>query len=156
MPRCFVSPAARSSSAVNPFSRAFAARPCPGERPRRNSFAISSPRPRLDRYSRTGAPAGPSQRWRSKNTAAWSSSGEEPLPLAPRLIGLRGALLVLERDAEPLREPLDRADEVEALGFPHERDDVTSLAAAEAVVDLRSALTEKLGDRSSWNGQRPV
>ena len=34
---------------------------------------------------------------------------------AARVLDLRRRLLVLERDAEPLREPLDRADEIEVL-----------------------------------------
>ena len=63
--------------------------------------------------------------------------GVEALALATRVVGLRRALLVLERDPEPLGEPLDRADEVEALRLAHEGDDVAALAAAEAVVEVQ-------------------
>src|SRR5207245_16541 len=53
-----------------------------------------------------------------------------PLPLAIRL---RRRLLVLERDVEAVRQPLDRPDEVELLGLLDEIDRVAALAAAEAV-----------------------
>src|SRR5581483_8529112 len=56
-------------------------------------------------------------------------------PPPRRLLGRR-ALLVLERDAEPLGKPLDRAGEVEALRLAHEGDEVALRAAAEAVVEL--------------------
>ena len=62
--------------------------------------------------------------------------GVEPLAALARLVGQRRALLVLELDPEPLRQPLDRADEVEPLGLAHEGDDVAALAAAEAVVEV--------------------
>ena len=62
--------------------------------------------------------------------------GVEPLATLARLVGLRRALLVLDLDPEPLREPLDRADEVEPLRLAHEGDDVAALAAAEAVVEV--------------------
>ena len=62
--------------------------------------------------------------------------GVEPVAPLARLLELRRGLLVLERDAEALREPLDGAGEVEALGLAHERDHVAALAAAEAVVEL--------------------
>ena len=79
----------------------------------------------------------------------------QPVAPLPRLLLLRRRLLVLERDAEPLRQPLDRLGEVEVLRLADERDHVAALAAAEAVVELVGGLTEKLGVRSSWNGQRP-
>ena len=60
---------------------------------------------------------------------------EAVTPLA-RLLLLRRGLLVLERDAEPLRQPLDRSGEVEILGLADEGDHVAALAAAEAVVEL--------------------
>ena len=63
--------------------------------------------------------------------------GEEALAAAARLVELRRALLVLERHPEPLGEPLDRADEVEALRLADERDDVAALPAAEAVVEVQ-------------------
>ena len=78
--------------------------------------------------------------------------------VAPLPLGLdpgRG-LLVLERDAEPLGEPLDRPDEVEVLRLADERDDVAALAAAEAVVELVHRVDGARGVFSSWNGQRPV
>ena len=62
--------------------------------------------------------------------------GVEPVAALARLLLLRRGLLVLERDAEPLRQPLDRAGEVEVLGLADERDHVAALAAAEAVVEL--------------------
>ena len=49
---------------------------------------------------------------------------------------VRRRLLDLDRDAEPVREPLDRADEVEVLRLADEGDDVSALPAAEAVVEL--------------------
>ena len=62
--------------------------------------------------------------------------GDEPLTsLAGGVLGRR-ALLVLDRHAEPLAEPLDRAREVEPLRLSHERDQVALRAAAEAVVEL--------------------
>ena len=62
-------------------------------------------------------------------------SGQPLATLACRVLARR-RLLVLERDAEPLGEPLDRADEVEVLGLLDEAHDVPALAAAEAVVEL--------------------
>ena len=64
-------------------------------------------------------------------------NGIEALPLPPRVVRHRRALLVLERHPEPLGEPLDRPDEVETLGLPDERDDVAALAATEAVVEVQ-------------------
>ncbi len=55
--------------------------------------------------------------------------------LALRL-GLRRCLFVRERNAVALREPLDRAGEVEPLGLLHERDEVALHLAAEAVEEL--------------------
>ena len=92
---------------------------------------------------------------RSKNAAAWSSSAYSRSRRRRAASCSRRRLLVLERDAEALGEPLDRADEVEVLGLPDEADRVAALAAAEAVIELSTGLTEKLGVRSSWNGQRP-
>ncbi len=63
-------------------------------------------------------------------------NGEEALTALARLVGLRRGLLVLERDPEPLRQPLDRSDEVESLGLADEGDDVAALAAAEAVIQV--------------------
>ena len=62
--------------------------------------------------------------------------GVEPVAPLARLLLLRRRLLVLERDAEPFGQPLDRAGEVEVLGLADERDHVAALAAAEAVVEL--------------------
>ena len=62
--------------------------------------------------------------------------GVHALAPAPLRLDARRCVLDLDRDAEPLREPLDRADEVEVLGLAHERDDVAALPAAEAVVEL--------------------
>src|SRR5205085_7389707 len=59
---------------------------------------------------------------------------EQTLAPLPRTVRLRGALLVLERHAEPLRQPLDRAGEVEVLALLDERNDVAADPAAEAVV----------------------
>src|SRR6185503_4997608 len=58
---------------------------------------------------------------------------EQPLAPAALAIGLRIAVLVLELDAEPAREHLDRADEVEVVQPLHERDRIAALAAAEAL-----------------------
>ena len=59
-------------------------------------------------------------------------------PLAPLALGVlaRRLVLVLQLDAEPLGEPLDRAREVEVLRLADERDRVALRAAAEAVVEL--------------------
>ncbi len=59
-------------------------------------------------------------------------------PLAPRAsrVLARGALLVLDRDPEPVGEPLHRPDEVEALGVLDEPDHVAALVTAVAVVEL--------------------
>ena len=62
--------------------------------------------------------------------------GVEPVAALARLLLLRRGLLVLERDAEPLRQPLDGAGEVEVLRLADEGDHVAALAAAEAVVEL--------------------
>src|SRR5262249_15636796 len=51
-----------------------------------------------------------------------------PLPL---LLGRR--LLVLELDAEPLRQELDRVDELDVLDLHDERDRVAALAATKAL-----------------------
>ena len=58
---------------------------------------------------------------------------EEPLTPLPRAVLLGRGLLVLELHAEPVAEPLDRADEVEVLLLLDERDRVAALAAAEAL-----------------------
>ena len=58
---------------------------------------------------------------------------EEPLAPLPRSVLLGRGLLVLELHAEPVAEPLDRADEVEVLFLLDERDRVAALAAAEAL-----------------------
>ena len=60
----------------------------------------------------------------------------QSLPTAAARILLRRRLLVLDLDVEPVREPLDRAREVQLLGLAHERDHVAFRAAAEAVVEL--------------------
>src|SRR5215210_4497133 len=59
-------------------------------------------------------------------------------PLAPltRTVGVGRRLLVLERNAEAVCEPLDRAGEVEVLRLLDERDQVAALPAAEAVEEL--------------------
>ena len=114
-------------------------------------------RDRAPRGTRGPAPGVRSPRGcRSKYAAAWSSSVVDPLAAPAGLVLPRRGLLVLERHAEALGEPLDRADEVDVLGLPHELDDVAAAPAAEAVVELADGSTEKLGVRSSWNGQRPV
>ena len=136
MPRWFVRPAARSSSAVKPFSLALAARPRPGESPRRNSFAISSPSPRPGEILAHRLSRGPFPEVPLEEDRRLLEQREEPLASPARLVRLRRDLLVLERDAEPLREPLDRADEVEPFGLADEGDDVAALAAAEAVVEV--------------------
>ena len=69
--------------------------------------------------------------------------GVEPVPAPACLLGLGRRLLVFERDVEPLREPLDRADEVDALRFLDEADDVTALAAAKAVIELVDRIDRK-------------
>ena len=61
--------------------------------------------------------------------------GVEPVAPPARLLLLRRGLLVFERDAEALRQPLDRTGEVEVLGLADEGDHV-ALAAPEAVVEL--------------------
>ena len=61
---------------------------------------------------------------------------EQPLAPLPARIRLWRDLVVLERNVEPIREPLDRADEVELLRVADERDQVALRAAAEAVVEL--------------------
>ena len=57
-----------------------------------------------------------------------------PLSALSLLIGLRRGVLVLELDVEAIRKPLDRPDEVEALGLADERDHVAADAAPEAVI----------------------
>ncbi len=61
---------------------------------------------------------------------------EQPLALAPLRLDARRGLLVLDRHAKALGEPLDRADEVDVLGLLHEVEEVAALAAAEAVEEL--------------------
>src|SRR5919106_5839744 len=61
---------------------------------------------------------------------------EQPLASVARALGVRGRLLVLERDAEAVGQPLDRAREVDALRLLDERDQVAALPAAEAVEEL--------------------
>ena len=62
--------------------------------------------------------------------------GVETLAPAARFLYPRRCLLDLDRNPEPLCEPLDGADEVEVLRLADERDDVPALPAAEAVVEL--------------------
>ena len=61
---------------------------------------------------------------------------EEPLLALPPRFHLGRGLLVLERDAVAVGQPLDRAHEVEALGLADERDEVSPLPAAVAVEEL--------------------
>src|SRR5439155_4183289 len=61
---------------------------------------------------------------------------EEPLAVAALSVLTRRGVVIVERDAEAVGEPLDRAREVEVLGLLDERDEVAALAAAEAVVEL--------------------
>src|SRR5204862_353040 len=61
---------------------------------------------------------------------------EEALPPTASGVLLRGRLLVLERHAIALGQPLDRLSEVELLGLAHEGDQVAALGAAEAVEEL--------------------
>ena len=63
-------------------------------------------------------------------------------PAAPRIL-LRRGLLVLDLHVEAVREPLDRAGEVQLLGLAHERDDIALRAAAEAVVELLDGVHRK-------------
>src|SRR5256886_16180600 len=58
----------------------------------------------------------------------------EALPVPALRVLLGRSLLILERNVEPLREPLNRSDEVDALGLLDERDRVAAALAAEAVV----------------------
>ena len=58
---------------------------------------------------------------------------DEAGPARPVLGG--APVVVAQRDPGPLREPLDRFDEVEVLDFADEGDGVTRLLAAEAVVE---------------------
>ncbi len=58
----------------------------------------------------------------------------EPVLALPLALRLGRDLLVFDRDAEALGERLDRTDEVDLLELLHERDRVTPLAAAEALV----------------------
>src|SRR5262249_6919784 len=60
---------------------------------------------------------------------------EEAHPAAPSSVLPRRGFLVLERDAKPLGQPLDRAREVEPLGLADEAEEIAALAAAEAVVE---------------------
>ena len=57
----------------------------------------------------------------------------EPLAALALPGGLGRDLLVLDLDVEPLREELDRADEVDLLELLDERDRIAALAAAEAL-----------------------
>jgi hypothetical protein len=60
----------------------------------------------------------------------------EALAVLSLRVDPRGRLLVLDPDAEALRQPFHGADEVDALRFADEGDHVTAAAAAEAVVEL--------------------
>src|SRR4030095_14965626 len=60
----------------------------------------------------------------------------EPLAAVPGCVGGRRRLLVLERHAKPLAQPLGGLREVKVLGLANERDEVAALAAAEAVEEL--------------------
>src|SRR5207249_6388908 len=68
----------------------------------------------------------------------------EPIASAALRVGLRRELLVLERNVEPVGEPLDRADEIEPIRLLDERDGIAADAAAEAVV---RALFRQDGER---------
>src|SRR5262249_42236205 len=61
---------------------------------------------------------------------------EQALAPAARGVLLRRRLLVLERDAEALGQPLHRLREVELFRLLHELDHVAARPAAEAVVEL--------------------
>ena len=54
-------------------------------------------------------------------------------------------VLVLELDPKAIREPFDRAGEVEPLRVPDELDHVAALVAAEAVVEAEARV-----DREAW------
>src|SRR5581483_7289080 len=58
---------------------------------------------------------------------------QAPAPLTGRILARR-RVVVLERDVEALAEPLDGADEAEALRLANEGKDSAALPAAEAVV----------------------
>ena len=121
---------------MKPFSRALAARPLTRREPEaellRDLLAEPAAREILaHRLARRPLPEVPLEEDRRL-----LEQREHPLATPARLVRLRRDLLVLERDAEPLREPLDRADEVESLGLADEGDDVAALAAAEAVVEV--------------------
>src|SRR5262249_35217066 len=60
----------------------------------------------------------------------------EPLAAASLHVVLRRRLLVFELDVEAVREPFDRAGELELLRVADERDQVALRAAAEAVEEL--------------------
>ena len=62
--------------------------------------------------------------------------GQQPLTPAPVALVVVRALRVLELDAIPVGQHLDRLDEVEPLRLLHEREHVAALLAAEAVVGL--------------------
>ncbi len=136
MPRVVTSPADLSSSSVKPRSLAFSASPLPGSEPEaellRDLFAQPAPREVL--ANRRACIAVPEQALEVGRRLVEN----RVQPLLPLALGLdpRGQLLHLDRDAETLGEPLDGADEVQALGLAYERDDVASLPAAEAVVEL--------------------
>ena len=121
---------------MNPRSFAFSASPLTG----------SEPEPELLRDLLSEAAAGEVLAHRSARLAVPEQSLEvagrlvehrvQALAPPPLRLDARRCLLDLDRDAEPLREPLDRADEVEVLRLADERDDVAALPAAEAVVEL--------------------
>jgi hypothetical protein len=80
---------------------------------------------------------------------------QEPLASAPRRVAFRRGLLVLERYAVPLGEPLDRLREVELLALADEADDVPAGAAAEAVVELVLRIHREAGRPLLVKGAEP-
>ena len=145
MPRWLASPAARSSSAVKPPDRAFAASPRPGREPEpellRDLLTETAAREVLaHRRARVGVPQVPLEEHRRLL--------ERLVETVAMLLGAlrrRRGLLVLELHPEPVGQPLDRADEVEALGLAHEGDHVALRAAAEAVVELVDRVDREAG-----------
>src|SRR6266540_6260639 len=85
---------------------------------------------------------------------------EQTLPPPAARVLLRRRLLVLDLDVEPIREPFDRAREVELLGLANERDQVALRTTAEAVVELvdhvdREARRSLLVERTAAEVPRP-
>ena len=122
---------------MKPFSRAFSASPRPGETRAgtRARCPLRGPA-RRDRRARDHPRlALPEEALEVERSSARARSCRRP---APATLGLdaRRRLLVLERHAEALGEPLDRADEIQVLGLADERDEIATLPAAEAVVEL--------------------